>query len=167
MLSALKLIGQAVFLAAIVAFIGYFSANPVYRQTPEGLAQIKLSFAHGAQRTKECRRLTPQEIAKLPPNERRPHTCDRERLPIHIQLVVDGDILFDELLQPTGLSNDGPARTYKKFLVPAGKHTISARLTDSNRSDGFDFETDHTVTLKPWQNLAIDFKADTGGFSFR
>ena len=165
--SAFKILGQVVFLTAVVAFIGYFSANPVYRQTPEGMAQIKLSFAHGAHRTQECRRLTPQEIAKLPPNERRPHTCDRERLPVQIQLAVDGEILYDEILQPTGLSNDGPARTYKKFLVPAGTRTVSARLTDSKREQGFDYEADHTVTLKAWQNLAVDFKADTGGFSFK
>jgi hypothetical protein len=158
--------GQVVFLAAIAAFIGYFSSHPTYRQMPEGMAQIKLSFAHGAKRVVDCRKLTSKEIAKLPANERRPNTCARERLPAHIQLVVDGKVLYDDVLQPTGLSNDGAAQTYRKFLVPAGEHTISARLTDSKRSEGFDYESEYSVTLKPLQNLAIDFKADTGGFSF-
>ncbi len=162
----LRYAGQAIFLAVIAAFIGYFSSHPVYRQMPEGMAQIKLSFAHGAKRLVDCRKLTSKEIAKLPANERRPNTCARERIPIHVQLAVDGEILYDDVLQPTGLSNDGAAQTYRKFLVPAGAHTISARLTDSKRSEGFDYESEHRVTLKPLQNLAVDFKADTGGFSF-
>ena len=164
---AVRYAGQAVILAALMAFIGYFSSNPVYRQVPAGSAQIKLSFAHGAARKVDCRKLTPQEIAKLPPKERRPNTCGRERIPVHIQLTLDGKLLYDDLLPATGLSSDGPARTYQKFIVPAGPHTITARLRDSKREEGFDSEATHQVTLKEFQNLAVDFKADAGGFQFR
>lgn len=163
----LQLAGQIVFFAAVAAFTGYFASNPVYSRFPEGMAQIKLSFAHGANRKVECRRLTSKEIAALPATERRPNTCSRERIPIRIQIEVDGAILYDDELQPTGLSRDGPARTYRKFQVPAGLHTLVARLRDTKRADGFDYEATHEVTLQPWQNLAVDFKADTGGFSFR
>ncbi len=163
----LRFAGQVVFLAAVAVFIAYLSQNPVYQQVPDGMAQIKLSFAHGGARKIDCRRLTPQEIAKLPANERRPNTCTRERIPVHIQLTIDGEVLYDELLEATGLSSDGPSRTYRKFLVPAGEHTVTARLRDSKRPDGFDYEKTHTATLKPFQNLAIDFKADIDGFQFR
>ena len=163
----LRYAGQAVFLAAVGVFIAYFSQYPVYQQVPDGMAQIKLSFAHGGARKIDCRRLTPQEIAKLPANERRPNTCTRERIPVHIQLSLDGTVLYDELLEPAGLSSDGPSRTYRKFLVPAGEHTLTARLRDSKRANGFDYEDTQDVVLKPFQNLAIDFKADVGGFQFR
>ena len=163
----LRYIGQAVFLAAVGVFIAYFSQTPIYQQVPDGMAQIKLSFAHGGARKIDCRRLTSQEIAKLPANERRPNTCNRERIPVHIQLSLDGELLYDDLLEATGLSNDGPSRTYRKFIVPAGEHTITARLRDSKRPEGFDYEETQKVALKPFQNLAIDFKADAGGFQFR
>ena len=163
----LQLAGQIVFFAAVAAFTGYFASNPVYNRFPEGVAQIKLSFAHGANRKVECRRLTSKEIAKLPANERRPNTCARERIAIHVQIEVDGTVLYDDELQPTGLSRDGAAMTYRKFRVPAGPHTLVARLRDTKRAEGFDYEATHQVTLRPWQNLAVDFKADTGGFSFR
>ena len=165
--SVLKYAGQGVFFLLAALFTGYLASQPVYRQVPEESAQIKLSFAHGGARKVDCRRLTPAEIAALPPKERRPNTCSRERIPIHVQLSVDGDILYEEELLPTGLSGDGPARTYRKFLVPAGDHVIVARLRDSKRTDGFDYEATRSVSLQPWQNLAIDFKADTGGFKFR
>jgi len=159
--------GQFLFFAAVAAFTGYFSSQPVYRQIPEGMAQIKISFAHGAARKVDCRKLTSKEIAKLPANERRPNTCSRERVPMRVQLTLDDRILYEEDLQATGLSGDGPARTYRKFVVPAGPHAIIARLRDSKRTDGFDYEATHQVTLKQYQNLAVDFKADSGGFQFR
>ena len=44
---------------------------------------------------------------------------------------------------------------------------IEAKLRDSKRSGGFDYETRVEAELKPWQNLAIDFNAEKGGFLFR
>ena len=110
---------------------------------------------------------TTKEIAKLPAKERRPNTCARERVAIHVQLSINGEQIHDAMLPPTGLSRDGPARIYEKFLVPAGRHVITARLRDSRRAEGFDYESTHEVDLAAWQNLAIDFKADKGGFEFR
>lgn len=163
----LRYAGQAVIYAAFAVLIGYFASHPVYRQIPDGQAQIKLSFSHGAARKVACRRLSSQEIAKLPPNERRPNTCARERADIRVQLLVDGAILYDAVLQPIGLSGDGPAHAYEKFLVPAGEHVIEAKMRDSPRIEGYDYATSTTVRLAPLQNLAIDFEADGGGFTFR
>ncbi len=165
--SALQYAGQFLVYTAIAALIGYFASFPRYEQFPEGQAQIKLSFAHGAARTQKCRRLTSQEIAKLPANERRPNTCERARVDIHVQLIVDDHTILDEKLKPTGLAGDGPARTYRKFIVSPGAHVITARLRDSRDTSGYDYETRREVTLAAGQNLAIDFKADAGDFSFR
>ncbi len=84
-----------------------------------------------------------------------------------MQIKIDGQPIHGEILQPTGLSGDGPVRIYEKFLVPAGRHVITARLRDSRRDDGFDYESTHEADLVAWQNLAIDFKVDKGGFEFQ
>ena len=167
MTKPLQYVGQLVFFIGLMALIGYLSNRPVYEQVPAGMAQIKLSFAHGGARKIDCRRLTAKEIAALPANERRPNTCSRERIPLHVQLSLDGKLIFDELLPATGLSSDGPSRTYTKLLVPAGDHIITARMRDTKRAEGFDYEAQRSVQLQPFQNLAIDFKADAGGFIFR
>lgn len=158
---------QALFFALLMVFVGWFASRPVYTQFPPDQAQIKLSFAHGAKRVEACRRLTPEEIAKLPARERRPNDCGRERRPIQVELVLDGVQVWHDELQPTGLSGDGPARAYQKFRVQPGSHEIVARLNDSGRADGYDYESRAVVELAPLQSLAIDFKADAGGFVFR
>lgn len=162
-----KLLGQGVVYVVAAAVTGYLASRPVYHQIPADMAQIKMSLSHGAARVTECRRLTSQEIAKLPAAERRPNTCDRQRVPIRVQLVVDDAVIYDEELVPIGLSGDGPARMYEKFLVPTGQHRITARLRDSRKAEGFDYETTEQVELSPWQNLAIDFRPDSGSFLFR
>ena len=159
--------GQIVFYTACAAAIGVFASWPTYRQVPEDSAQIKLSFNHSGKRVEDCRKLTAEELSKLPSNKRRPYDCSRERLPITIQLTIDGKPIYEAVLEPGGLSSDGPAQAYEKFIVPAGKHVIEARLRDSRRSEGFDYESSLEAELAPWQNLAIDFNAEQGGFLFR
>jgi hypothetical protein len=165
--SALSFVGQAVVFAVVAAFVGYLAAHPVYHQVPEGDAQIKLALQHGGARVVDCRRRTAEELAKLPTTERRPNDCSRERVPLVIELSVDGRPIYEDVLPPTGLSRDGASRAYRKFLVPAGQHVIEAKLRDSKRSSGFDYEKRVEAELKPWQNLAIDFNAEKGGFLFR
>ena len=167
MLSVRQIAGQAVCFAAPAAVIGYLSANPVYHQVPEDQAQIKLALQHGGARLADCRRLTAQELAKLPSAERRPNDCSRERVPLTVVLSLDGQPIYQDVLPPTGFSRDGASRTYRKFLVPASRHVIEAKLRDSKRSSGFDYENRIEADLRPWQNLAIDFDAEKGGFRFR
>jgi hypothetical protein len=167
MSSLMRYAGQALFYAAFAAAIGGFAAWPAYHQVPENAAQIKLSFNHGGARLEDCHKLTSLELSKLPTNKRKPSNCSRQRQPILIQLLLDGTPLYEATLKPSGLSGDGQAQTYEKFIVPTGKHVILARLRDSKRTEGYDYEGRFEIELAPWQNLAIDFKAEQGGFLFR
>ncbi|MDX1709858.1 MAG: hypothetical protein R3316_01820 [Rhodovibrionaceae bacterium] len=156
----------AFFLAAAVV-TGYFSNQPAHRNFPADKAQIKLSFSHGAERVEECRRLSSEEIAELPASERRPNTCARERVPLRVQMRMDGEVLYDEEIEPSGLSADGPAQVYREFTVPTGNHSLELRLRDSRGQTGFDYNSTFEVQLSPRRNLAIDFRDDAGGFILR
>ena len=167
MTSALKLLGQAMAYTVFGAMVGYFSAAPAYVHHDPNMAQIKVSFSHAAERIGECRRLSPEEIAQLAPNMRRPLDCPRERLPILVELELDNQLLYRGELPPTGLAGDGSATIYARFPVSAGKHNLVARLRDSKRTDGFDYERAADVELVPQQNFVIEFRAETGGFIFK
>ena len=159
--------GQAVAYGVLALLIGTFSDGPAHTYFPADMAQIKASFSHGAQRKEECRRLTPEEIAALPPNMRRPLACARERLPVVLELRLDEQLLYRGELPPSGIARDGPARVYESFAVPPGRHELLVRLRDSDRGEGFDYERRQVVELAPRQSLAIEFRAETGGFIFR
>lgn len=167
MTATLRYIGQAGVLALFAVFIGYFAAGPAYTAFPADRALIKLSFSHGGGPISECRRLTAEELAKLPPNMRRPTQCPRERVPLLIELVVDDQVLFNGVRPPTGLSGDGPSRVYERFVVTPGAHRLVVRLRDTGRINGFDHEYATEVMLRAQQSLAIDFRPETGGFMLR
>jgi len=163
----LRMAGQFVVIAALFAAVAAFSDWPTYRQIPRGSAIIMLTFVHGADRKAECRRLTPQEIAKLPPNMRRVEDCPRGRRPIYVELDLNKQTIFSKSLPPTGLAGDGPSRVYQRFVVPAGKYDIAVRMRDTPRTDGFDHSGEQAVTLIPDQMFVIDFRAERGAFVFR
>jgi hypothetical protein len=157
--------GQAVAYAAFVAFVGYFSDTPAYVHLDPDDALIKLSFSHAGERLVECRRLTYEEISRLPPSERRPQeACPRKRVPLLVELEIDGQLIFRDVLPPAGLARDGESTVYERFPVNAGRHHVLVRLRDSTRPEGFDYVHDEVIELEPKQNFVIDFRAETGGF---
>lgn len=162
--SVLRYTFQAVVYLGIALLIGSFANGPSYEHFPSEQAQIKLTLVHGAERRAECHRRTAEELEQLAPNMRKAVDCPRERLPVWIELRIDGAVFYQASLPPTGLSQDGPSRTYRRFAVAPGTHRLQLRLRDTARTEGYDFELDRQVELKPQQNLAIDFRPESGGF---
>lgn len=162
----LQLIGQLLAYVTFALALGYFSASPAYQHMDPEQALIKMSFSHAGEREEECRRMSAEEIAKLPPNMRQTMDCSRRRVPVVVEVVLDGIVLYHGVRQPAGLWRDGPSTFYERFAITAGPHTLTARLRDSKRVDGFDYEKTSDMSVLPQQNFAIVFKAETGGFIF-
>jgi hypothetical protein len=167
MLRPLPLAAQAVSYALFALLLGYFSVNPAYTYIDPDSAVIKLSFNHAGARAGECRQLTPEEIAELAPNMRRPVDCPRKRVPLLVELEMDGVPLYRASVSPSGFADDGPATVYERFVVPPGRHELTARLRDSRRTEGFDYEARAEVELAAQQNFVVDFQAKAGGFIFK
>jgi hypothetical protein len=127
---------------------------------------IRLSFSHAGARKGECRRLTPEEIAALPPNMRKPLDCPRERLPVLVEVHIDGELIYRRALPPSGIAGDGASTAYERFVIAPGLHHISLKLSDTAREEGFDYESEQQVLVGPRQNVVIDFRAGAGGFKF-
>ncbi len=80
--------------------------------------------------------------------------------------MLDGRVVARELLLPAGLHGDGASAVYRRCPVNAGRHRLVARLRDSDRTEGFDYEGAAEVELAPGQNFVVDFRSETGGFIF-
>lgn len=162
----LAYLGQVAVYGAIALVLGYFSTRPAYDHFPEDEAQIVLSFSHIGQRAAPCRKLTREEIAEIAANMRRTEVCGRERVPLYVELLLDGKPLFAAGVTPTGLSNDGAAQVHERFTVAPGRYELVARLRDSARAEGFDYERGVAVELAPGQSFVVDFRSEFGGFLF-
>ena len=158
---------QGLLYGAFAAFIGYLSVAPAYQYADPGLAVIRLSFSHAADRVVECVKLTPQQINERAIKGKPLNECERERLPLVVELDVDGTTVLSLTAIPSGLWKDGPASAYEQLTVDPGAHTITARLRDSARDQGWDYEFSETVNLAPGRYFTITFRAENGGFVFR
>jgi len=167
MMRLLRLAGQFAIIAALFAGVAWLSDRPVYRQIPENSGIMMLTFVHGADRKGECRRLTPEEIARLPPNMRRVQDCPRLRRSLYVELDIDGRRIYAADLPPTGIAGDGPSRVYQRFVMPAGRYDVAVRMRDTARADGFDHERRGTVDFAPSQMFVIDYRPESGEFIFR
>jgi hypothetical protein len=167
MSKTLRICGQFAVIAVLFAAVAAFADWPVYRQTPRGSAVVTLTFVHGADRRADCRRLTPEEIAKLPPNMRRVQDCPRGRRPVYVELSVGDQVVYRASLAPTGIAGDGPSRVYERFVLPAGQYDVAARMRDTARTEGFDYERKERVALAPDQMFVIDFRSEPAGFVFK
>jgi len=159
--------GQIALYGLFAAFIGYFSTSPRYQHLQPDQALLRLSFSHSGKRVADCRRRTPEELAKLPANMRTPLDCPRERSPVVVRVELDGAELVNETFTPSGLSRDGDATGSRRVPIAAGRHRLRAQFNDDARVSGFNYESDRVIDAVPGQVVLIDFAPERGGVVIR
>lgn len=158
---------QLLLYAAFALVVGYFSVLPPYRYADPDSATVKVSLSHAGHRVKECVKLTLDEINARALRGEPLNECERERLPLTVELEVDGARVLHRVAAPSGLWNDGPASVYERIAVEPGRHTITARLRDTARTQGWDYEYSKTVDVVAGRYFTVTFRAETGGFAYR
>lgn len=154
----LRYLLQAFNYAIFMALIWYFATSPSVRVIEDDEAMITVAFAHAGETRKECRRLSQEELMKLPPNMRKLDDCPRERSPIVIQATLDGKTIFNKTMLPPGIYSDGGVNVYYNSKVPAGKHLFKIQMDDSVRKEGFDHTLVQNVSIDPRQILLVEFE---------
>jgi hypothetical protein len=165
MISIMRILLQAVNLTIFMGLVGYFSIYPPFKHLEDDQAMITLAISHAGQRREECRKISPEEMAKLPPNMRIQMDCPRERSPITVDLTLDGKSVISNSVEPPGLYKDQGIDIFQSIKVPAGKHLLSIRMNDSIRVEGPTFTHEKDINLKPAQLLVIQFDSVAGKFT--
>ena len=165
--SVLRYSMQALAYALFAASIGWLATNPIYEYADPESASFKISLSHAADRVAPCVPLTQEEIAALAANMRQAEACERERLPVVLELDIDGQAALRINAPATGLWNDGPASIYQRLELPAGSHRFSVRLRDTARSDGWDYSFESEANFAAGRNYTLTFRGENGGFRFR
>lgn len=161
------LLGQIVLFTLFALGLGYFSNSPSYTYHDPAMALLMVSFSHGSERKEDCRKFTQEELNKLAPNMRRPMDCPRERVPVYVEVIMNGKNILSKSYNPTGLAKDGSVSVYERITVAPGEYQLVAKLRDSNREEGFDYESDVSINISPKELFVIDFRKEHGGFYFQ
>jgi coenzyme F420-reducing hydrogenase delta subunit len=144
-----------------------FSAWPVVKLLEPGEAMVSLSIVHSGQRIQPCRSFTQEELDELPPNMRRPTDCPREKHPLRVEFKANDMVLYSRVIQPTGIWSDGSAPVYARFPLPAGNHLLQISMSDSGKSEQFDYVSTEQIKLEPEQHLVVRFDSQEAEFIFQ
>lgn len=158
----LRYLLQAFNYSLFMAIIWYFSNMPAYRQLGEDQAVLTIAFSHAGEIREPCRTLSPEELAALPPNMRKPTDCPRERSPVIIEAHMDGELIHSQTEEAPGLFKDSGVDIYLLKKIPTGKHHLKIVMDDSVRKQGFEHSFEQDIIIQPAQILLVDFLPETG-----
>lgn len=158
----LRYLLQAFNYAIFMVLIWYFATSPSIRVIEDDQAMITVAFAHAGETREECRRLSQEELMKLPPNMRKPEDCPRERSPIIVEATLDGKSIYNKTMLPPGIFNDGGVNIFYSSKVPAGKHSFKIKMDDSVRKQGFNHVFEQDIEIKPQQIVLVEFDSLKG-----
>jgi len=158
----LRFLLQAFNYSLFMAMIWYFASAPSVRIIADDQAMITIAFAHAGELREPCRMLSQEELNQLAPNMRKIDDCPRERSPVTIEAMLDGEPFYSASLKPPGLFGDGGVDVFYSAKIPAGKHRLSLQMNDSVRVEGFSHSFERQVSIDPAQILLVGFDAGQG-----
>jgi hypothetical protein len=121
-------------LVAGVASLAALAGVPYAAEHP-GDAVIRLAWRARGERGQRCRRLSPDELAKLPVHMRQEEVCERGMLPYHLRVAIDGRTMVDQEVRAGGAQSDRPLFVFQELPVPPGEHRVTITFERAESHD--------------------------------
>lgn len=115
-------------MASVLVLIRVLSFAPYTAERDAG-AVVRLAWRARGERVRDCRRLTPEELAKLPAHMRQEEVCEGRILPYRLAVQVDDHTTVDRLIHGAGAREDRPLYVFQDLAVRPGVHRIAIRFT--------------------------------------
>jgi hypothetical protein len=135
-----RAVGAALLLVS-AGVLSLLSEAP-YTAEPATHGVIRLAWRARGERVRRCRRLTPDELAKLPAHMRQEEVCERAVLPYRLRVTVDGAPAIDELVRAGGAREDRPLFVFRELSVAPGAHHITVAFERASGRDGVEDEVE-------------------------
>jgi hypothetical protein len=149
---------QAVLYALFFIPLAYLTHAPIHKHLAQDMAVLKVAVRHAGKIVGECTTLSKEAYANLPANMKRPETCPRERSPLQLELILDGEILYADSVAASGLHSDGVSSMYRRFVIPAGAHHLELFMNDDVSAAGHTWTLQQDIELQPAQVMVANFK---------
>lgn len=94
--------------------------------------------------------------------------CPRERVPVQLKIMLDGNLIVEKSFEPAGFSNDGLTYVEYETYIASGPYELEVNMVDSSapgRQAGISFQSN--IEVADNQILFIDFNEEAGEFYIR
>jgi hypothetical protein len=110
----------------LIVLIGLLASLSRAPWTPPGARQamLRLSWRATGTPVESCRRLTAEELERLPAHMRQEEVCEGRIAPFGLTVRVDGRTLSDDTIQASGARRDRPVYVMRDFILQPGEHEL-------------------------------------------
>jgi hypothetical protein len=158
MADTMRYLGQSLLYALFFVPLVYFTHAPTHRHLDEDLAVLKIAIRHAGQIIGQCTAINADDRVDRPANMQRVEICPRERSPLKLELILDGNTLYRASVEASGLHSDGVSSMYRRFNIPAGNHHLQLLMNDDVAVDGYTWQFEQDIQLQPAQVVVASFK---------
>jgi hypothetical protein len=133
-------------------------------------AVVRLAWRARGERVEQCRRLTPEELERLPAHMRQEERCEGRVLPYRLQLWIDRARAVNELVHAAGARRDRPLYVYHELPLEPGTHALVVTFTregdipagarEQDKGTPTRLALDTTVMLSPRRILLVTYDDD-------
>ena len=153
-----RYLGQALLYVLFFVPLAYITHQPNHQHLGEDMAVLKVAIRHAGQIIGECTPISAMEQAGQAANMQHAEICPRERSPLQLDLLLDGNTLYSAAVPASGLHSDGVSSMYQRFNVPTGPHHVQLRMNDDVTVDGPTWQLEQDIQLQPAQVMVATFK---------
>lgn len=114
--------------AGVLALLRMASFVPYTAERDVG-AIVRLAWRARGERVQDCRRRTPEELAKLPAHMRQEEVCEGRILPYRLVVEMDGVATVNQLIHGAGAREDRPLYVFQDLVVSPGTHRVGVTFT--------------------------------------
>ncbi len=117
-------------LGAVVAtiMVAAFSRVPYPPVSPD-YAVVRLAWRAPGQRIEQCRRMTEEELQRLPVHMRREETCAQQILPYRLSVFLDDSLVLALTIRAAGAHRDRPLYVYEELTAKPGRRKLTVRFS--------------------------------------
>ncbi len=87
----------------------------------------------------------------------------RERMPVRMQVLVDGETKLEKSYRAGGLFRDGESVAMERLALLPGKYRVEVRIADGTNANTWRFTQDRTVEFTGGRRKVVFFESE-GGF---
>ena len=164
---ARRLTGGAV-AALVLAGVGAGSQVQVaFTATDSGL--VRLAWRTVGERVRSCRKLTPEELEKIPSHMRRTEECSSVTLPYRLTVEIGNRQVGNLMVRAAGARQDRPMFVFQEYPVAPGEHGLRIKYERAeNPPPGAEavgetppeLELDTTVRVAAREIVVVTYDAD-------
>ncbi len=155
-------IAVGVLLAGVLAAATWVGSDAPYR-APDAPPELVVSFSHPGAFMEAERRLSPEELERLPAHMRTETVSGGRRAPVRLRVTVDGLVLVDREYRPRGFRGDGPSTALETIEMPVGAGHLRVQVSDSAEPETWTHEWSGEIDFTPRDRRVLLF--DAGEFS--